>query len=342
MKCPSCGYPRNHEDKFCHQCGTQLNHDQDKHEPSNNQEAEQEHAEQAAQGEQIEELRNQHSYGNMDEDADIQQTQTKSIRCPSCDHVMKMSSTTHLYRFCEDCGNSMRTAHALPRPEPRRESDADMWSKAAQASSTSDDACSSESTTPHLRHRLHKRSRVPKDKHRGKKQSRHQKPSHASPSVRKHTRHGSSGGTSPVARIPVTVPSSDSDIQDKDTSKLVQKMRSSASQRSESMTSQATQLHSLKPPSQHQAPGRSPSQVLTFQRKSTSTARTFPPPLDDPDRVWLSTKFAEKDTVKALGARWDPLQCKWWVGASASNMSSFEQWIISPQASLEKLQSQTQ
>lgn len=31
------------------------------------------------------------------------------------------------------------------------------------------------------------------------------------------------------------------------------------------------------------------------------------------DRVWLNVPFAQKDAAKAMGARWDPIQGRWWI-----------------------------
>ena len=42
--------------------------------------------------------------------------------------------------------------------------------------------------------------------------------------------------------------------------------------------------------------------------------------------VWLKVPFAEKDQAKALGARWNPAQKKWYV-KDVADLSPFEAWM---------------
>ncbi len=43
-------------------------------------------------------------------------------------------------------------------------------------------------------------------------------------------------------------------------------------------------------------------------------------------RINLVTPFAEKDAVKALGARWDPAKRVWYI-TDVADLSPFERWI---------------
>jgi len=38
-----------------------------------------------------------------------------------------------------------------------------------------------------------------------------------------------------------------------------------------------------------------------------------PAPSSDPNRVYLTVPFAEKDEAKRHGARWDPERKRWWI-----------------------------
>lgn len=44
-------------------------------------------------------------------------------------------------------------------------------------------------------------------------------------------------------------------------------------------------------------------------------------------KLYLKCPFAEKDTVKKLGARWDAAKKSWWVADTAANRDTFSQWI---------------
>jgi len=48
-------------------------------------------------------------------------------------------------------------------------------------------------------------------------------------------------------------------------------------------------------------------------------------------RINLVTPFAEKDAVKALGARWDPKMKVWYV-ADTPDLTPFARWIPGPAA----------
>lgn len=43
-------------------------------------------------------------------------------------------------------------------------------------------------------------------------------------------------------------------------------------------------------------------------------------------RINLVTPFAEKDAVKALGARWDPAKKVWYIN-DVADLTPFERWI---------------
>jgi hypothetical protein len=43
-------------------------------------------------------------------------------------------------------------------------------------------------------------------------------------------------------------------------------------------------------------------------------------------RINLVTPFAEKDSVKALGARWDPAKKRWHI-TDVANLTPFMRWI---------------
>jgi ribonuclease HI len=45
------------------------------------------------------------------------------------------------------------------------------------------------------------------------------------------------------------------------------------------------------------------------------------------DKIYIKTSFAEKDKVKALGARWDPAKKSWWVQDTPDNQATFSKWI---------------
>lgn len=42
--------------------------------------------------------------------------------------------------------------------------------------------------------------------------------------------------------------------------------------------------------------------------------------------TWLDVPFAEKDAAKALGARWSPVNKRWFV-ENVPNISTFMRWI---------------
>lgn len=55
-----------------------------------------------------------------------------------------------------------------------------------------------------------------------------------------------------------------------------------------------------------------------FEKSSVSKA---------PPRLMLNCPFHEKDTVKALGAKWNPTEKKWVVADTAANRTTFEKWL---------------
>ena len=46
-------------------------------------------------------------------------------------------------------------------------------------------------------------------------------------------------------------------------------------------------------------------------------------------KTYLNVPYAEKDAAKALGARWDPTNKKWYVPAG-KDLALFSQWAIDP------------
>jgi hypothetical protein len=54
-----------------------------------------------------------------------------------------------------------------------------------------------------------------------------------------------------------------------------------------------------------------------FEKKQTSK----------PHRIMLHCLFQEKDTVKALGAKWNPGEKKWVVMDTPENRSIFQKWL---------------
>lgn len=44
-------------------------------------------------------------------------------------------------------------------------------------------------------------------------------------------------------------------------------------------------------------------------------------------RTYLKTSFAEKDEVKALGARWDPARKAWYV-QDVKDLAPFQRWLV--------------
>jgi hypothetical protein len=42
-------------------------------------------------------------------------------------------------------------------------------------------------------------------------------------------------------------------------------------------------------------------------------------------KIYLNVPYAEKDAVKALGAKWDPFNKKWYVPAGV-DISQFQKW----------------
>ncbi len=44
-------------------------------------------------------------------------------------------------------------------------------------------------------------------------------------------------------------------------------------------------------------------------------------------KTYLNVSYAQKDAVKALGARWDPVQKKWYVPANI-DLAAFEAWRL--------------
>jgi hypothetical protein len=51
-------------------------------------------------------------------------------------------------------------------------------------------------------------------------------------------------------------------------------------------------------------------------------------------RINLKTPFAEKDAVKALGARWDAAKKLWYI-TDVADLTPFLRWIPDPQAATE-------
>jgi hypothetical protein len=45
------------------------------------------------------------------------------------------------------------------------------------------------------------------------------------------------------------------------------------------------------------------------------------------DKLYLKVLFSEKDSVKALGARWDIDSKKWYVSDTTFNRDTFSKWI---------------
>lgn len=43
-------------------------------------------------------------------------------------------------------------------------------------------------------------------------------------------------------------------------------------------------------------------------------------------RINLTTKFAEKEAVKALGARWDPIRKNWYI-ENVEDLTPFMKWL---------------
>lgn len=43
-------------------------------------------------------------------------------------------------------------------------------------------------------------------------------------------------------------------------------------------------------------------------------------------RINLTTKFAEKEAVKALGARWDPIRRNWYI-ENVDDLTPFMKWL---------------
>lgn len=52
-------------------------------------------------------------------------------------------------------------------------------------------------------------------------------------------------------------------------------------------------------------------------------------------RINLKTPFAEKDAVKALGARWDAKQKLWYI-VDVADLTPFLRWIPAAQATTER------
>jgi hypothetical protein len=52
-------------------------------------------------------------------------------------------------------------------------------------------------------------------------------------------------------------------------------------------------------------------------------------------RINLVTPFAEKDTVKALGARWDPVKKVWYI-TDVADLTPFVRWIPDMEKAKEK------
>lgn len=50
-------------------------------------------------------------------------------------------------------------------------------------------------------------------------------------------------------------------------------------------------------------------------------------PSPKPSRLMLNCPFHEKDTVKALGAKWNPTEKKWVVADTTANRATFEKWL---------------
>ena len=46
------------------------------------------------------------------------------------------------------------------------------------------------------------------------------------------------------------------------------------------------------------------------------------------DRIWLDVPYAEKDAAKALGARWDPRERRWW--APPARVAALTRWLPVP------------
>ena len=51
-------------------------------------------------------------------------------------------------------------------------------------------------------------------------------------------------------------------------------------------------------------------------------------------RINLVTPFAEKDAVKALGARWDPAKKLWYI-TDVADLTPFMRWILDLEAASE-------
>jgi len=46
---------------------------------------------------------------------------------------------------------------------------------------------------------------------------------------------------------------------------------------------------------------------------------------------YLNVPYAEKDTAKALGAKWDPAKKKWYAPADL-NLADFSKWLVDSSA----------
>lgn len=57
-------------------------------------------------------------------------------------------------------------------------------------------------------------------------------------------------------------------------------------------------------------------------------------------RTYLNVPYAQKDEAKALGARWDPAQKKWYVPAG-KDFSLFTKWHMDPESTVNLLTSNT-
>jgi ribonuclease HI len=49
---------------------------------------------------------------------------------------------------------------------------------------------------------------------------------------------------------------------------------------------------------------------------------------DTGPKLYIKCSFADKDKVKALGARWDPAKRSWWAADSPANHDKFAEWIV--------------
>ena len=59
----------------------------------------------------------------------------------------------------------------------------------------------------------------------------------------------------------------------------------------------------------------------------------MPAPSSDPNRIYLTVPFAEKDDAKRHGARWDPERKRWWIDpAKIATQPGITRWLTADPA----------